>query len=431
MRTLLFTGKGGDGTSTVAAATAARLARGGDKTLLLSVHPAHHLADTLGVPVGAEPAEIGAGLYAARVDTRRGLGQSWPMLRDLLDSLSPLGDGSSVSADELALLPAVEPTLALLQVRDHANSGRWDTMVLDCATTVDALRLVALPTTLAWYVGRLVAHHRPTRPASGTPATTVGALAEAVADLRMTLAEVDSLLRSADTSVRLVLTPRAAAVAEARRTATALALHGHLLEEVVVTQVLPDQTSRHGGEGDDRYQGWVRSQQRQLALIAELFADVPVRRVPRQVDEPVGVAALLDLADQAIGLEDPSSSAGPVEGRPHGQGRGTAGPSVRVDQVADGFEWALRLPLVERDQLDLARVDDGLVVTLDDHRRVIPLPAVLRRCTVEGARLADGWLRVRFRPDPARWPTALLSAADRWAHPSTVGGTDGVEVVEQ
>ena len=431
MRTLLFTGKGGDGTSTVAAATAARLARGGDKTLLLSVHPAHHLADTLGVPVGAEPAEIGAGLYAARVDTRRGLGQSWPMLRDLLDSLSPLGDGSSVSADELALLPAVEPTLALLQVRDHANSGRWDTMVLDCATTVDALRLVALPTTLAWYVGRLVAHHRPTRPASGTPATTVGALAEAVADLRMTLAEVDSLLRSADTSVRLVLTPRAAAVAEARRTATALALHGHLLEEVVVTQVLPDQTSRHGGEGDDRYQGWVRSQQRQLALIAELFADVPVRRVPRQVDEPVGVAALLDLADQAIGLEDPSSSAGPVEGRPHGQGRGTAGPSVRVDRVADGFEWALRLPLVERDQLDLARVDDGLVVTLDDHRRVIPLPAVLRRCTVEGARLADGWLRVRFRPDPARWPTALLSAADRWAHPSTVGGTDGVEVVEQ
>ena len=431
MRTLLFTGKGGDGTSTVAAATAARLARGGDKTLLLSVHPAHHLADTLGVPVGAEPAEIGAGLYAARVDTRRGLGQSWPMLRDLLDSLSPLGDGSSVSADELALLPAVEPTLALLQVRDHANSGRWDTMVLDCATTVDALRLVALPTTLAWYVGRLVAHHRPTRPASGTPATTVGALAEAVADLRMTLAEVDSLLRSADTSVRLVLTPRAAAVAEARRTATALALHGHLLEEVVVTQVLPDQTSRHGGEGDDRYQGWVRSQQRQLALIAELFADVPVRRVPRQVDEPVGVAALLDLADQAIGLEDPSSSAGPVEGRPHGQGRGTAGPSVRVDQVADGFEWALRLPLVERDQLDLARVDDGLVVTLDDHRRVTPLPAVLRRCTVEGARLADGWLRVRFRPDPARWPTALLSAADRWAHPSTVGGTDGVEVVEQ
>lgn len=431
MRTLLFTGKGGDGTSTVAAATAARLARGGDKTLLLSVHPAHHLADTLGVPVGAEPAEIGAGLYAARVDTRRGLGQSWPMLRDLLDSLSPLGDGSSVSADELALLPAVEPTLALLQVRDHANSGRWDTMVLDCATTVDALRLVALPTTLAWYVGRLVAHHRPTRPASGTPATTVGALAEAVADLRMTLAEVDSLLRSADTSVRLVLTPRAAAVAEARRTATALALHGHLLEEVVVTQVLPDQTSRHGGEGDDRYQGWVRSQQRQLALIAELFADVPVRRVPRQVDEPVGVAALLDLADQAIGLEDPSSSAGPVEGRPHGQRRGTAGPSVRVDRVADGFEWALRLPLVERDQLDLARVDDGLVVTLDDHRRVIPLPAVLRRCTVEGARLADGWLRVRFRPDPARWPTALLSAADRWAHPSTVGGTDGVEVVEQ
>lgn len=430
MRTLLFTGKGGDGTSTVAAATAARLARGGDKTLLLSVHPAHHLADTLGVPVGAEPAEIGAGLYAARVDTRRGLGQSWPMLRDLLDSLSPLGDGSSVSADELALLPAVEPTLALLQVRDHANSGRWDTMVLDCATTVDALRLVALPTTLAWYVGRLVAHHRPTGPASGIPAT-VGALAEAVADLRMTLAEVDSLLRSADTSVRLVLTPRAAAVAEARRTATALALHGHLLEEVVVTQVLPDQTSRHGGEGDDRYQGWVRSQQRQLALIAELFADVPVRRVPRQVDEPVGVAALLDLADQAIGLEDPSSSAGPVEGRPHGQGRGTAGPSVRVDQVADGFEWALRLPLVERDQLDLARVDDGLVVTLDDHRRVIPLPAVLRRCTVEGARLADGWLRVRFRPDPARWPTALLSAADRWAHPSTVGGTDGVEVVEQ
>ena len=160
---LLFTGKGGAGTTTLAAATAAHTARRGRKTLVLSVDRAHSLADTLGVPLDAEPAEVSIGLYAARVDIRRRLERAWPPLRGLLAELAPLDGELSVSADALAMLPAVEQVLALLQVRDHAASGLWDTVVLDCAPVVDTLRLLALPTTLPWYLGRLLPAHRPGR----------------------------------------------------------------------------------------------------------------------------------------------------------------------------------------------------------------------------------------------------------------------------
>jgi arsenite-transporting ATPase len=194
------------------------------------------------------------------------------------------------------------------------------------------------------------------------------------------LAEVQEVLQSTDTSVRLVLTPEAVVVAEARRTLTSLALYGYRVDAVLANRVFPD-------GGDDPWRaGWVAAQQRQLAEVEASFAPLPVHRAAYRPVEPVGVPELLSFALDTYGEGDPFA-AGPVA------------ELLRVERDGDGFVLKLGLPLAERQQTDLTRVGQDLVVTVGSRRRVLALPSALSRCVVESAVLRDGVLVVRFVPD--------------------------------
>lgn len=391
MRVLLFTGKGGVGKTTTAAATAALAASRGCKTLVLSTDPAHSLADALGVPVGSVPTEVDTGFYAVQVDTQLAFERTWRDVQDYLRGVLERAGVDALQAEELTVLPGAEEVLALLELRRQVASGRFDLVVVDCAPTGETLRLLALPEALRWYVEKVFPAQRralravrPLLSRVSGPAVPHDSVFEAVARLHTQLSEVRELLTAPTTSVRLVLTPEAVVVAEARRTLTSLALYGYQVDGLVANRVF-------AASGDGWTAGWVAAQQQQLAAVRRDTAPLPMLESAYAAGEPVGLQALIDVGEALYGDQDPSRSE-PVE------------DLVGVTQDRDGFLLSLALPLARLEDVDLARSGDELVVTVGGRRRLLALPGALCRCTVTGARLLGGRLVVRFEPDPALWP---------------------------
>lgn len=430
MRILLFTGKGGVGKTTLAAATAAHLAVGGRKVLVVSTDPAHSLADALGVPLGPEPAEVplpsagtestssaldsveslaesqaGDGrpegqvpsLYAAEVATRRLVDDAWTQLRTHLRTIL-LGAGvSELESEELTQLPGVEDLLALSEVQRLAEQGPWDSVLVDCGPTAETLRLLALPEGLSGYLERLFPTHR--RVVRGLLAGMAGssqleqwdAAADAIGRLAQRLGSLSEMLGGTCTSVRLVLTPESVVAAETRRTLTALALQQIHVDGIIANRLVP-----HPGSARGTAAAWLRTRRsEQDAVLDDLKGlGAPLRCVEHRAAEPAGVAALVELGAQLYGEDDPVAIVGRA-------------PEITVTGGGRSLdaEYSLRIamPLHEHADLELARVGDELAVTVDGRRRLIALPAVLRRCVVADAVAGDDGVTVAFRPDPDLW----------------------------
>jgi arsenite/tail-anchored protein-transporting ATPase len=405
VRVVLFTGKGGVGKTTLAAATAARLARSGRKALVVSTDPAHSLGDALEAELDGEPVELESGLYAAHIDTHALLDDAWAPLQQHLRTVLAGAGVDELVADELTVLPGVEDLLALAEVRRAAESGPWEVVVVDCGPTAETLRLLALPEAVAGYVERLFPAHRRAvrgllaglsgggRGAAGWDATidALDGLAEQLAGLRAMLAD------HTRTSIRLVLTPERVVAAETRRTLTALALHGLRVDGIVVNRVVPGPPPSLRGPAAR----WLRERHsEQQAVLGELtgLGGVPLATVDHTAAEPTGVPALLEVADNLYGASDPTpaGAAGPAQLRV----RRTRGEGTSADSE---FELALALPGAADGPLELARVGDELVIAVGGVRRLVALPSVLRRCTVTAALLAGDDLCITFTPDPAVW----------------------------
>ncbi len=385
MRVLLFTGKGGVGKTSVAAATAVRAAAAGLRTLVVSTDPAHSLADAFAVEIGSDPIRVADGLDAEQVDARRRLEDHWGEIQAYLVSLLSWGGVGEVEAEELAIVPGLEEIFSLVDIRRHVDRGAHDLLVVDCAPTAETLRLLSLPDALGWYLERVFPVERKVarvvRPVLGRVTTMPlpqDRMLAAVDALYRNLVAVRDILRdAAATSVRLVVNAEAMVVAEARRTYTYLNLFGYAVDAVVVNRLLPDAVT------DPWFDRWKAVQATHLRTVRDSFAGVPVLTAPLFDDEPVGVAALARLGAAVYG--DHAVDAVLRDGEP-----------LRFTRTADGHVLALPLPLADRGAVDVFRAGDELTVSVGPYRRNVALPAALRRCDVAGAGLRDGRLEIRF-----------------------------------
>src|SRR6476620_1705188 len=281
MRILLFTGKGGVGKSTLAAATACASAAAGHRTLVLSTDAAHSLADALDVPATSEPTEAATNLWVQHVDAQQRFERSWADIQRYLLKVLDVAGVDPVAAEELTVIPGAEEVLALLEVRAHARSGEWDVLVFDGAATTETLRLLALPEALGWYMTRVLPVQRRvvkalkpvlTR-AAGVPMPE-DSVFDAVERLHADLDDVRAVLTGPTTSVRLVLTPESVVLAEARRAYTLLTLFGYSVDSAVVNRVFPE------GGSDQWRATWVEAQRRVLDDAADSFAGLDLRTSP-------------------------------------------------------------------------------------------------------------------------------------------------------
>ncbi|KAA8962654.1 ArsA family ATPase [Mycobacterium sp.] len=408
-RISLFVGKGGVGKSTLAAATAVTDARAGRRVLVVSTDQAHSLGDVLGIPVPptghrdpvrvlADGVNAGAGfLDALALDTLALLEARWGDVVATLSRQLPDSELDSIAAQELSALPGVQEVLGLHEVGELAAAGSWDHVVVDCASTADALRMLTLPASFALYVERAWPRHRRLAAAEDAGAAALAHLIEQVA---ASVERLSALLTDAGrVGAHLVLTAERVVAAETVRTLGALALSGVHVEDLIVNQVLvqDDSYEYHDLPDHPAFDWYAERISVQRAVLDELDAtigDVALLVAPHRAGEPIGPEALSELMDN-VRRRDGSAPPGPL--RPVVERESGSG-------LQAVYRLRLQLPHVDPGTLTLGRVDDDLVIGAGATRRRLRLASVLRRCTVTDAHLHGSELTIRFRPDPREWP---------------------------
>lgn len=391
MRTILITGPGGAGRTTVAAATALQAAGEGQRTLLLSADRTDTPGAVLGTPTGPEPVEAAPGLTVWRPDPTADFREDLTAFQERAATALDLLGAVRLDPEELTPLPGAEELALLRALRDAATADEYDLVVVDLPPAPQALAVLALPDELRRYLRRLLPAERQAaralRPVLGKlagVALPADWLYGTAARWDIELAAVQAVVEDRETTVRLVAEPGPAGTDAVRAATTALALRGLTLDVLVANRLLPANT-------DDTWLAALAAEQRKA--LEEWQETYDVRDVPHQGRDPRGLEDLAALPVPGAGPA-PARVAWPVTEEP-------ADEDGRSDRV---LVWHIPLPGVIRDDLDLIRRDDEVVITAGRLRRIVPLPSVLRRCTVAGAALREGELRIRFVPDPDLWP---------------------------
>jgi arsenite-transporting ATPase len=384
-RVLLFTGKGGVGKTTTAAATALRCAEAGLRTVVLSTDPAHSLADAFDVPLGPLAAPIAGTLWGQQLDAQERMEESWHDIQGWLKEVFAWAGVDGLEAEELSVIPGLDEIFALSDIKQYATSGDWDVVVVDCAPTAETLRFLSLPDILARYMERLF-------PVGRTLNKVASPLLSRLTSLPMAGDDVFAATRSfydrlegvreiltdpATTSVRLVVNPERIVIAEARRTYTYLSLFGYRVDAVVANRLLPDAVA------DPWFERWKALHVEHLKAIEDGFAPLPVLKVDLAPDELVGLDALRGFGAQVYGDLDPAAIL--HQGQP-----------LKIRRRNGRTTLSLDLPFADRDDLELGRRGDELLVRVGPYRRAVTLPDSLRTRAVADASLTGGTLKVVF-----------------------------------
>ncbi|HET8550473.1 MAG TPA: ArsA family ATPase [Bryobacteraceae bacterium] len=393
MRILLFSGKGGVGKTSLAAATGVRLAELGRRTLVMSVDPAHSLADSFDIETElfhrrtAEPLNIAPNLDIQEVNIQHEIRRHWKEISSYVSAVLRTTGISDVEAEELAILPGMEELSAMMYVNQYRREGRYDVMVLDCAPTAESLRFVSMPTTLDWYMKHIFPFQRSVVKAVRPIANRVAPFElppdnyfANVAELFRKLEGVDALLGDPMvTSVRLVTNPEKMVIRETQRTFVYFSLHGLTVDAILVNRVLPEAVS------DTFFNEWRDSQAAALEEIDRYFSPVPARRVPLFTHEVFGRARLADVAAALYPQGEDPAAVLRTE-RPY-----------TFEKVEDRWEVRLDVPFTSKAEVRLFKKRDELVVEVGTLRRHIGLPTSMAALEPARARLVDSKLVVEMK----------------------------------
>ncbi|HEX7463814.1 MAG TPA: TRC40/GET3/ArsA family transport-energizing ATPase [Actinomycetota bacterium] len=389
MRVLLFTGKGGVGKTTVAAATAVRAARAGNRTIVMSTDPAHSLADSFDTEIADRATQIAPNLWAEQIDAQKRLDSNWREIQEYIIEIMNWAGLETVQAEELSVIPGIDEIFSLIDIKRHVDEGRYDLVVVDCAPTAETLRLLSLPEVLSWYIERVFPMERRVVKAVRPIVSKMTTLPIAGDDV---FGAVERLHRNLDavrriltdelaSTVRLVVNPEKMVISEARRTYTYLGLFGYRVDAVVVNRIIPEDVT------DPYFVKWKDIQAEHLQTVRESFQPVPILTARLFDREMVGLELL-----EAMGRE--------VYGEKNVMNVLHRDEPIRVRKRGSGYALSIRLPFVEREDLDVHRRGDELLVRVGSYKRNLILPQVLQRLEAGEASFVGNELEIAFVKPP-------------------------------
>lgn len=387
MRIILYTGKGGVGKTSVAAATALRCADLGQRTIVVSTDAAHSLGDSFDRSIGNEPMELAPKLQAQEIDVLHQMQRYWGTVQEWINSVLQWRGINELIADEASVLPGMDELASLLQIVNLHDSGQYDTIIVDCAPTGETLRLLSLPEVARWYLTHIFPIERTAarlagpllRGMTGIPIPD-DQMFDTIKDLILQLERMHVLLADpAKSSVRLVLNPEKMVIKEAQRTFTYINLYGYSCDLVIENRVLP------AAAQEGYFHALRETQQKYMRLVEEAFTPVPILQVPYFEQEVVGFEMLRRMA-AIYGERNPAAIF--YEGAPQ-----------VVSKQNGQYQLRLRLPFVGRGDVKLARAGDELAISLGNFRRNLVLPRALAARNVERANFVDDQLVLTFAKD--------------------------------
>ena len=393
MRILLFSGKGGVGKTSLAAATGVRLAALGYRTIVMSIDPAHSLADSVDLETDlfhlrtSDPLPITDNLSILELNIQKELKRHWQEISAYVSSVFRTTGISGVEAEELAILPGMEELSAMMYINQYKREQRYDVIVLDAAPTAESLRFISMPTTLDWYMKHIFPFQRNLLKAVRPIANRLAPMELPTDSYFVNIQKLFEKLEGVDeimsdpqiTSVRLVTNPEKMVLRETQRAFVYFSLHGLTVDAVVVNRLLPKAIA------DTWFSEWHQSQEKVLQEIEEYFAPVPVKRVPLFEHEVIGKQRLEDVGHVLYPNDEDPAAITRTE-KPYS-----------FDKVDGHYEVKVRLPFATKGEVGLFKKGDELVVEIGTLRRHIGLPRSMASLQPSKARLDHQVLTVEMK----------------------------------
>jgi arsenite-transporting ATPase len=386
MRVILFTGKGGVGKTTIAAATATRAAETGYRTLVVSTDAAHSLGDSFNHKLGNSPTKIKGNLWAQEISVLEEIAQNWKTIQEYMASFFRSTGVDDILAEEMAVLPGMDELFGLFHIHKANRSGRYDCLVVDCAPTGQTLRLLSFPEVARWWMQKIFPIERKVakslramkkRTILSIPIPDdsvyvsiqklfedIGALSELLAEPKIT-------------SVRIVLNPEKIVLEETQRAYTYLNLYGYPVDCIIANRILPDEVR------DSYFTGWRKTQAKYLKKVKSAFSPLPVLKSKLMRSEIVGYASLEQLGRDIYGGDDPVRVY--YEENPQ-----------RIIKEGDGYVLVLKLPFVKKAHIEVLKNEDQLTIQIGNYRREVLLPGALALLEVGKAIFEANELKVTF-----------------------------------
>ena len=388
MRIILYTGKGGVGKTSIAAATAVKCAHEGKKTLVISTDPAHSLGDSFDLKLSNEPLEIFDNLWAQEIDTIHEVEEGWGVIQKYLTDLFTSKTVKDITTEELTVFPGIEDLLSLLKILKYYKEERFDLIIIDCAPTGETLALLSFPELLRWWMEKLF-------PIKKKAIRVVGPVVEPLLKIPMpsgqVLDEIDKMYYQLDemkkifsdrqtTSIRIVVNPEKMVIKEAERSFTYLNIYDFNVDAIVVNRVIPE------GVKDDYFKVWKDIQKKYQADIIESFTPVPIYYAPLFETEVVGQEMLERLGKEIFKEEDPAEIK-------------YTGRAQEVKKDGGSYILAIEIPFADKKDLSLNQKGDQLIIRAGSVKRHITLPRTLLEMSISKAKFEEDKLNIWFSGD--------------------------------
>ena len=383
MRIIIYTGKGGVGKTSMAAATACKIAKNGKKVLIMSTDQAHSLGDSFDIKVGKEPTKIMEGLDAMEIDSVYESEKSWGHLKNYFKEFLTSKGGSGIEVEELLVFPGLEELFSMFKILDVYESGEYDTVIVDCAPTGETLQLLKYPERLSGLIAKVL-------PMERKGVKLLGPVVEKLAKIPMPkdnvfddvehlmdkMERLQKLLLNKDVvSLRVVTTPEKIVISEAKRNFTCLYLYHYNVDAIIVNHIYPQQAM------EGYFNKWIKLQEEGLLEIQKSFSEVPKFYVELQKKEIRSVEVLCEIGESIFADTDPNRVLFQKEIYIHDR---------------ENSSLKIYLPFADKEELELEQQGREIVVGVKNESRKFPIPEEFSDMEIEGAKFDEGYLNIRF-----------------------------------
>lgn len=385
MRIILYTGKGGVGKTSIAAATAVKSAKQGVKTLVVSTDPAHSLGDSLDIKLSPEPVEIQNNLWAQEIDSTHEVEKGWGQVQNYLTALFTSKTIKDITTEELTVFPGMEDLLSLLRILKYYKENTFDVIIIDCAPTGETLALLSFPDMLRWWMDKLFPFKRKAlkvikpvaQPLLGIPLPPDSVMGE-IENIYNQLDEMRQIFADRNiTSIRIVVNPEKMVIKEAQRSFTYLNIYDFNVDAIVVNRVIPDDVS------DDYFNVWKDIQKKYKEMIINSFLPLPIYYSPLFEQEVVGLEMLTRMGNEIFKKEDP------VEIKYNSR-------TQQIQKENNEYVMSIYMPFTNKGDLTLNQKSDELIIKVGSVKRNITLPRTLINLSVKSAKFHDETLKIVF-----------------------------------
>ncbi len=385
MRIILYTGKGGVGKTSVAAASAVKSATNGFKTLIVSTDPAHSLGDSFDMKLSPEPIEIEKNLWAQEIDTIHEVEKGWGQIQQYLTSLFTSKTIKDITTEELTIFPGFQDLLSLIRILHYYKEGIFDVIIIDSAPTGETLAFLSFPDMLRWWMEKLFPMKRKAvkiirpiaQPLTGIPLPSDSVMGE-IENVYNQLDEMRGLFANKEvTSIRIVVNPEKMVIKEAQRSFTYLNIYNFNVDAIIINRVIPTSVT------DQYFSAWKEIQKKYTDTIIDNFSPIPIYYAPLYEQEVVGKDMLNRMGNEIFKQENPIDIKYSIK-------------TQTITKEAEEYVFSIYMPFINKKDLILNQKGDELIIKVENVKRTITLPRTLASLTIKGAKFDKERLLIRF-----------------------------------